>query len=152
MFESHSQFFGFHPVRWRAAALMASGVCAVLTAFALVAARHHQPLAWLRVVLYLALMSGFSWLWLRLRPRVGWGVSVGPLAITISRPLGGEAQLAWSQVADVRRDSRRKSRLGVFSQDGEVIWIESSMFPNFATFEAMLAAVLARAEPAPDRA
>jgi hypothetical protein len=113
-----SEFFGFHPVRIRVGVLIAAAACAVLTASALAGARGHQPLAWLRCAIYFGLLLGFSWLFVHLRPRAGWGVTVGPLGITISRPLKSEAQLAWSQVSVTRRDVGRRTKFGVFSKKG----------------------------------
>lgn len=144
----HSSFFPFDPTRLRLGAFFAAVASAVLSASALASARAaREPQAWVRASVCCALMIGFATLFVRLRSRPGWGVTLGPLGLVISRPLVGETQLAWSQVSLVRRDGERLNRFGVFAKDGTVQWLNVQLFRDRATFDAMAAAVSSQVTP-----
>lgn len=128
---------------------MACSVAAVaLAAWALAAARAGGGLgAWARLGVALGLLGAFGWILYRVRPRADWGVKVGPLGLTVARPLsGGPVELVWSQILEVRRDGKKRERLLIrLRPEGRFI-LDRHLFADEATFDALAREVEGRAQ------
>ena len=98
-----------------------------------------------RAGLCAGLMLAFFYVRFRLRPRAGWGVSLLPLTLVVSRPLSGQWESAWSRVREVRRAGARRDLLWVLFEDERRWVVPRQLFPDLAAFEAMASAVEERA-------
>lgn len=139
-----ASFFPFHPRRLRT--LLAGGAVVALALGAWAGARSltgAEPLvqAEARAGLCAGLMLAFIYVWYRLRPRPGWGVSLLPLTLVISRPLSGQWESAWSRVREVRRTGSRRDSLLVLFEDERRWVVPGQLFPDAASFEEMARAV-----------
>ena len=137
-----AQHFAYHPVRFRAAFLAAALACSALSAAALAAGRAEgdvQALA--RAGVAAGLMAACFYVFVRLRPRAGWGVTVEPLRLVMARPFRGEPlELPWSAVRMVARTGRRRdAALALFLEEGGRLLVPSHLFRRKSEFEAFCA-------------
>src|SRR5690348_10826272 len=100
------RFFPFDPRGTRQSFLAGAIACAALTLWATVAAlSQSERLAALRAVACAALMVAFAYGWFRLRPRDGWGVTLGSNGIALARPFSGEPIVVeWRYLTGARRE------------------------------------------------
>ena len=95
-------FFPYHPLKLRATLLLASVGCVALAAWAVKSAvSGTQSLEWARAGLCLGLLLAMGYVWSKLGPRDGWGVTLRPTALVVSRPIEGVIEIPWSAVKDV---------------------------------------------------
>ena len=142
-------FYPFNPRLLRLAFFLCACASAALAALSASAARASgELLDWARAGISLGLLLAFGVVLWRLRPRKGYGVVVEPLTLTISRPLSeGTWQVVWSQVAEVRRDGKRKERLMlVMRPEGRLI-LQRHLFPSAAAFDTLTAALTEKLSP-----
>jgi hypothetical protein len=94
-------------------------------------------------------MFAFLYVFFRLRPRAGWGVTVDPEAVTVARPLsGGKTEVRWSEINLVQRGGRRRDTLVLFLKSDARVLIPRHLFASRKAFESLAEAVEERA-PAP---
>jgi hypothetical protein len=144
-------FFPYNPRAMRAVILLSLVMCALLAALALADARRGGEVhAWARVGGAVGLGAAFAYVFLRVRPRDGWGVRVTPLLLTVSRPLSGPPlEVPWDRVREVRRDGRKRERLLVLLEPEGRVLLARHLFASRAQFEALSAALQARAPAGP---
>lgn len=143
-------FFPYDPRRARWALVGCAVVCVVLGAWTLASARQTADVgAWARLGLLMGLLGAFGYVLFRIRPRPGWGVKVEPLGFTFQRPLSGdEVHLVWSQIAEVRRDGRRREKLLILVRPEGRVLLQRHLFASAEVFEALTRALEAKMPPA----
>jgi hypothetical protein len=145
-----AQHFAYHPLRFRLAFLASAVTCAGLSAAALAVGRAQgdvQALA--RAGVAAGLMAACFYVFVRLRPRAGWGVTVEPLRLVMARPFRGEPlEVPWSAVRMVARTGRRReSALALFLEEGGRLLVPAHLFPRQADFVAFCEACEQRVPP-----
>ncbi|MDY7226350.1 hypothetical protein [Hyalangium rubrum] len=146
-----SRFFAFNPLPTRIALFLGACVLAVLTAWALASAQQGgEPFSEARAGITAGLMLVFLYAFHRLRPRPGWGVTLGPLGVHVARPFSNAKpmELMWSQIGSIRRLGRKGSVLGLFFHEQGRVLVSRHLFPRRAVFEE-LASALEERVPAP---
>ena len=145
-----SRFFAFNPrpTRWA----LALGACAlaILSAWALAAARHSaEPQAEARAGISAGLMLLFLYSFHRLRPRPGWGVTLSAMGVRVARPFSNAApmELTWAQLGEVRKLGRRGDVLGLFFQEQGRLLVSRHLFARRAVFEELFSALEDRLPP-----
>jgi len=94
-------------------------------------------------------MLAFAFAWHRLRPRPGWGVSLGARGVELARPFTGTLlRLSWGQIDCVRRIGARGDVLGLFLEEGGRVLITRHLFASQSTY-AELAGALEERKPPP---
>lgn len=78
---------------------------------------------------------------IKLRPREGWGVKVGPTALLVSRPTQGQLEVPWSSVREVRRVGTQRSTLALILGDDGRVLLPSHLFATRRQFEAVATAI-----------
>ncbi len=145
------RFYAFDPCLIRRALFAGACVLAILSAWALADARASgsAPLAVARVGVTGGLMLAFVFVWHRLRPRPGWGVSLSTRGVGVARPFtGGQLQLSWGQIESVRRLGKNGDVLGLFLDEGGRVLVTRHLFPSREVF-GELASALEERKPAP---
>ena len=145
-----SHFFAFNPRPTRVGLFLGACVLAVLTAWALAAARQAtEPFAEARAGLCAALMLVFLYPFHRLRPRPQWGVTLGPLGVSVARPFSNSKplELMWTQIASVRRLGRQGDMLGLFLHEQGRLLVSRHLFARKAVFEELASALEQRLGP-----
>jgi len=142
--------FAYHPLRFRLAFLAAAVACAALSAAALATGRAQgdvQALA--RAGVAAGLMAACFYVFVRLRPRAGWGVTVEPLRLVMARPFRGEPlELPWSAVRMVARTGRRRDgALALFLEEGGRLLVPAHLFRRKVEFLALCEACEEKVPP-----
>ncbi len=137
------RFFPFDPRGTRQSFFVGALACAALTAWAAaVALKSQDKVAAVRAVACLALFCAFLYGRYRLRPRAGWGVTVGVRGLTVSRPLSGEPlELDWRHVQGARRDRAGGAKLVLLLKPGGELPIGAQLFPSAKAFNDLVDAV-----------
>jgi hypothetical protein len=144
------RFFAFNPRPTRIALFLGACALAVLTAWAMAAARQDsEPFAEARAGIAAGLMLLFLYAFHRLRPRPEWGIALGPLGVRVSRPFSNAQpmELAWSQIGAVRRLGRKGDVLGLFLQEQGRVLVTRHLFPRRAVFNELVSALEERLPP-----
>ncbi|MBN1203988.1 MAG: hypothetical protein JXB05_03570 [Myxococcaceae bacterium] len=144
------RFFAFNPRPTRIALFLGACVLAVLTAWALAAARQAtEPFAEARAGITAGLMLLFLYAFHRLRPRPDWGVTLGHMGVRVARPFSSASPLevTWAQLSSVRRLGRKGDVLGLFFQEQGRVLIPRHLFPRKAVFEELISALEERLPP-----
>lgn len=145
-----SRFFAFNPRPTRMALFVGACALAVLTAWALAAARQAtEPFAEARAGITAGLMLVFLYAFHRLRPRPEWGVTLGPMGVRVARPFSNAKpmELMWSQIGTVRRLGRKGDVLGLFFHEEGRVLLPRHLFPRKAVFEELISALEERLPP-----
>lgn len=145
-----SRFFAFNPRPTRMALFVGACALAVLTAWALAAARQDiEPFAEARAGITAGLMLVFLYAFHRLRPRPEWGVTLGPMGVRVARPFSNAKpmELMWSQIGTVRRLGRKGDVLGLFFHEEGRVLLPRHLFPRKAVFEELISALEERLPP-----
>ncbi|HYI02966.1 hypothetical protein [Hyalangium sp.] len=145
-----SRFFAFNPRPTRVALFLGACVLAVLTAWAMAAARQaEEPFAEARAGISAGLMFLFLYAFHRLRPRPDWGITLGPRGVQVARPFSKAKplELTWSQIATVRRLGRKGDVLGLFLQEKGRVLVPRHLFPRTAVFNELISALEERLPP-----
>ncbi len=96
-------FFPYHPRGWRLRLAFAMACTVVLLAWAVAGVvASGSLLEVVRAGLSAGLLAALFTVWLKLRPRSEWGVTVGPLAVTVSKPLGGRTDVLLADLDEAR--------------------------------------------------
>lgn len=96
-------FFPYHPRGWRLRLTFAMACTVVLAAWAVAGVVATGALLEVaRAGLSLGLLAALFTVWVKLRPRPDWGVTVHPLSLTVSKPLGGRTQVLLADVEEAR--------------------------------------------------
>ena len=144
------QFFAYHPLAWRLTLLCSACVSLALTAWAIWGWVHGGGAAEAaRTALSLGLLTGIVSVALRLRPRTGWGVVVGPTVLTVARPTQGHIDIPWSAVREIRRLGRSRDKLVLFLSDERRVLVARQLFSKRRDFEALVAAIEDKMPPLP---
>jgi hypothetical protein len=141
-------FFPYHTLKLRVA-LAFGALCALtLGAWALASAVHSEKgLEFARAGICLGLLASMLYVHLKLRPRPGWGVSVEPTRLQVSRPIEGQIEIPWSAVTQVRRGGRGRDTLVVSVGDEKQVLVPSHLFASKAEFERVARAIEERMQP-----
>jgi hypothetical protein len=145
-----SRFFAFNPRPTRIALFLGACLLAVLTAWALAAARQAtEPFAGARAGITFGLMLFFLYTFHRLRPRPDWGVTLGPMGVRVARPFSKSPPLevTWAQLGGVRRLGRKGDVLGLFFQEQGRLLVPRHLFARKAVFEELISALEERLPP-----
>jgi hypothetical protein len=145
-----SRFFDFNPRPTRIALFVGACVLAVLTAWALAAARQAtEPFAEARAGITAGLMLVFLYAFHRLRPRPEWGVTLGPMGVRVARPFSNAKplELMWTQIGAVRRLGRKGDVLGLFFHEQGRVLVPRHLFARKAVFEELISALEERLPP-----
>lgn len=145
-----SRFFAFNPRSTRIGLFVGACVLAVLTAWALAAARHAtEPLAEARAGISAGLMLLFLYAFHRLRPRPEWGITLGPLGVRVARPFSSAKpmELTYSQIGAVRRLGRKGDVLGLFFHEQGRVLVPRHLFPRKGVFDELITALEERLPP-----
>ena len=135
-------FFRYAPLRARWALVAASVLAIAVTARALVhAVEQGEPLAYARSGISAGLALAMMAVHHRLRPRGGWGVTIAPLALVVSKPFSGDIAVPWGQVSSV---DRQADGLAVRLPDGSRVLVPRFLFEDTPAFEALSDALLTR--------
>ncbi len=145
------QFFPYHPRRMRWSLTLAAAGALVLTAWSMAGAvRGGEALEFARAGLTGGLTLAMLYVHLKLRPRAGWGVSVGPVVLKVSRPIEGEIEVPWSQVRQALRGGNKRDTLVIFigargesagSLNERRVLVPRHLFASASDFEAVVAAI-----------
>ena len=145
-----SRFFAFNPRSTRIALFLGACALAVLTAWALAAARQSaEPFAEARGGITAGLMLVFLYAFHRLRPRPEWGITLGPMGVRVARPFSNAKpmELMWSQLSSVRRLGRRGDVLGLFFHEQGRVLVPRHLFARRAVFDELISALEDRLPP-----
>ena len=145
-----SRFFAFNPRPTRIALFLGACMLAVLTAWAMAAARQDaEPFAEARAGITAGLMLLFLYAFHRLRPRPDWGITLGPLGVSVARPFSRARpmELTWAQLGAVRRLGRKGDVLGLFFHEQGRVLVPRHLFPRRAVFEELVSALEERVPP-----
>jgi hypothetical protein len=144
-----SRFFAYDPRPIRRALFVGACLLVILSAWALADARGDgSPLALARVGVTVGLLLVFLFAWHRLRPRPGWGVTLGTRGVELARPFTGtRLRLSWGSIATVRRLGHREDVLGFFLEEGGRVLLTRHLFPSRATFGELAASLEERKPP-----
>ncbi len=141
-------FFPYHPLKLRAALTFGALGSLTLGAWALAAAaRSGSGLEFARAGICLGLLASMLYIHLKLRPRPGWGVSVEPTRLQVSRPIEGQIEIPWSAVTQVKRNGRQRDTLVVFLGDERRVLVPQHLFASKAEFEKAAQAIEGRMQP-----
>ena len=77
----------------------------------------------------------------RLRPREGWGVTLTPTHLTVSRATGGLIETPWSLVREARFVTFERDAYAVFLEEDHRILVARHLFARRADFDAVVKAV-----------
>lgn len=151
---SSRAFFPYHPRGWRLRLAFAMACTVVLLAWAVAGVvASGAVLEVMRVGASVGLLAALFTVWLRLRPRPGWGVTVGPLSLGVSRALGGQTELLWVDVEQARWVDAERRGFVVLASEGETlrqVLLARHLFPSKDEFEAVVRAIeLARLQAGP---
>jgi hypothetical protein len=144
------RFFAFNPRPTRIALVLGACLLAVLTAWALAAARQAaEPFAEARAGISAGLMFLFLYAFHRLRPRPEWGVTLGPMGVRVARPFSNAKpmELTYAQLSGVRRLGRKGDVLGLFFHEQGRVLVTRHLFPRKAVFEELISALEERLPP-----
>ncbi len=145
-----ASYFPYHPLRWRLTLSATALVSLGLAGWA--------GLNWaggggwsevIRAALSLGLLLGVISLAVRLRPREGWGVRVGPTVLTVARATQGHVDIPWSTVREIRRMGRARNTLVVFTSDERQVLVPRHLFSRHHEFEALVDAIEEHMPPLP---
>jgi hypothetical protein len=145
-----SRFFAFNPRPTRIALFLGACALAVLTAWALAAARQAtEPLAEARAGISGGLMLVFLAVFHRLRPRPEWGVTLSSLGVRVARPFTNAKPLevTWVQLNGVRRLGRKGDVLGLFFNEKDRLLVTRHLFARRVVFEELISALEERLPP-----
>lgn len=136
------EFFPYHPLKLRLG--LATGAVLGLAlgagaAAAFVASLHFLDAARAGLALGLAAAMGLT-AW-RYRPRDGWGVTLTPLSVLVSRPRKGLIEVPWAEVKELRRLGERRDTLALWCGDEQRVLVPRHLFARAADFEALAAAL-----------
>jgi hypothetical protein len=144
------RFFAFNPRPTRLALVLGACLLAVLTAWAMAAARQAaEPFAEARAGISAGLMFLFLYAFHRLRPRPDWGVTLGPMGVRVARPFSNAKpmELTYAQLSAVRRLGRKGDVLGLFFHEQGRVLVTRHLFPRKAVFEELISALEERLPP-----
>lgn len=144
------RFFAFNPRPTRIALVLGACLLAVLTAWALAAARQSvEPFAEARAGISAGLMFLFLYAFHRLRPRSEWGVTLGPLGVRVARPFSNAQplELTYAQLSEVRRLGRKGDVLGLFFHEQGRVLVTRHLFARRAVFDELISALEERLPP-----
>jgi hypothetical protein len=143
------RFFAFNPRSVRLALAFGACLLTILSAWALAEARASRAiLSAARAGVTGGLLLVFVFAWHRLRPRPGWGITLSPRGVQLSRPLTGSSyQLAWGQISSVRRLGRQGDMLGLFLEEGGQVIVTRHLFPSRTAFGELADALEERKPP-----
>jgi hypothetical protein len=144
------RFFAFNPRPTRLALVLGACLLAVLTAWAMAAARQSaEPFAEARAGISAGLMFLFLYAFHRLRPRAEWGVTLGPLGVRVARPFSNSKpmELTYTQLSGVRRLGRKGDVLGLFFHEQGRVLVPRHLFPRRAVFDELISALEERLPP-----
>ncbi|WP_224240363.1 hypothetical protein [Hyalangium gracile] len=145
-----SRFFAFNPRPTRLALVVGACALAVLTAWALAAARQDtEPFAEARAGITAGLMLVFLYAFHRLRPRPEWGVTLSAMGVRVARPFSNAPpmELTWAQIGSLRRLGRKGDVLGLFFHEQGRVLIPRHLFARKAVFEELISALEERLPP-----
>jgi hypothetical protein len=136
-------FIPYDPRRLRLWLLLCAVACAAATTLALASGlRQQDPLSEARGGIAAGLMFAFLYVFARLRPRKGWGVTIEPSALLIARPLSAETiSVRWDQLKSVHRSGRRRETLVLFLKNGTRVLVPRHLFAGSAPFEQVVKAI-----------
>jgi hypothetical protein len=141
-------FFPYHPFKLRAALSVASMLCVVLLAWSLSSAVSTQaPQEMARAGLCLGLLLAMGYVLMRLSPREGWGITLAPTLLKVSRPVEGTLEVPWSAIEEVQRAGRRREVLVLVVGNHRRILVPRHLFGSAAEFEAAAQAIEDRLPP-----
>jgi hypothetical protein len=131
------RFHPFNPRRARLALALGMAVCAGMAAWAVRnATQGSEPWAMARAGVALGLLLAFLVVWVRLRPRPGWGLVLAHTGFALSPPFRGEPlQVPWDEVRRVLRAGRRRQVLVLELSEGRLL-LPSHLFASPRAFEA----------------
>lgn len=143
-------FFGFNPRAVRAGLAAGAACCAALAAWALANAHSGaERFGVARAGVAAGLMFAFGYVFVRLRPRPGWGVTLTAVALVVARPFSQEPlHFAWSQISAVRREEGRRRALAIFLKSGERFLVPQHLFSGRGFFEEMAREIGSRVDDA----
>jgi hypothetical protein len=143
------RFFAFNPRSVRLALALGACMLAVLSAWAAAEARASgATLSAARAGVTGGMLLTFVFAWHRLRPRPGWGITLSPRGVQLSRPFTGSSyQLAWGQISSVRRLGRQGDVLGLFLEEGGQVIVTRHLFASRSAFGELVAALEERKPP-----
>ena len=144
------RFFAFNPRPTRIALVLGACLLAVLTAWAMAAARQAtEPFAEARAGICAGVLLLVLYAFHRLRPRPEWGVTLGPLGVRVARPFSNAKplELTFAQLSGVRRLGRKGDVLGLFFNDQGRVLVTRHLFPRKAVFEELISALEERLPP-----
>ena len=146
---SPPRFYPYHPLRFRLMFLGAALLCAGITGWALYnSVNGSESLAEARGGISAGLMFACFYVFLRLRPKAGWGVETEPLRIVISKPFRGEpTRILWSEVSQVLRGGKKRNHLLLFLENGGRIILPGHLFAKREDFEALYAFAIDKVPP-----
>jgi hypothetical protein len=141
-------FFPYHPLKLRAVLAFAVVGCVALLAWSLSSAVHTgEPQEVARTGLCLGLLLAMAYVLTRLAPRQGWGVTLAPTLLKVSRPIEGEMEIPWSALKEVRRAGRKRDTLMLFVGDHRRILVPRHLFARSSEFEELVTAIEERMPP-----
>ena len=135
-------FHPFNPRAVRFAFLGGAAACAAIVLWAgAAAARGFERYGEARAGVAAGLMFAFLFAFFRLRPRPGWGLSVEPLKVSLSRPLTtGAIELAPAEVLRLQRDPRGK-QVALLLRNGQRILLARHLFASRRDFDEAVRAL-----------
>ncbi|MFZ5468559.1 MAG: hypothetical protein ACOZIN_03890 [Myxococcota bacterium] len=137
------EFFPYHPRGPRRLLLAGALVSTALAAWAIAnAMRGAEPFAYLRALVSLVLLCAMGWTHHRLRPRPSFGVRLGPGALVVGRPLGGELAFPFNELTSVRLQGRA---IELTFRDGQSLRLPRQLFADQHAFAALARALEQRA-------
>ncbi len=143
------EFFPYHPLKLRAVLASALVVCVALFAWSLsMAVRNGSPQEVARAGLCLGLVLAMAYVLNKLAPREGWGVTLSPMVIKVSKPIQGVLEVPWSTLKEVRRAGKGRDTLMLFSGEHRRVLVPRHLFARSQEFEELVSAIEERM-PAP---
>ncbi len=139
-----NSFFPFHPRRMRRGLLAGAVAGLLLGGWALWGAfRASEQLGLARAGVSLGLAFAFLYARHRLRPRAGWGLTLGPESLRLSRPFSNTVlEVPWNEVDSARRIGPRQDAVAILLTGDRGFLFSSRLFASQADFQAAAEALL----------
>jgi hypothetical protein len=145
---SDPHHFPFNPWRVRVGFFACAVLSSLPGALALRSLLHAGGMsAALRAALCVGLCLASFWMGIRLRPSLGWGVTLDAESLTLTRRTGPPLVIPWKEVETARVTGEKRSQVVVLWGDSRRLLVTQHLFARKDEFQAFARALEGRVPP-----